>query len=208
MQYLNEFLTIAAVHFLAVVSPGPDFALITRNSLVYSRKSGIYSALGLGWGILVHVTYCIIGVGFLISRSPLLFNIIKYIGVGYLFYIAYLSLSDKYHKEGNHKQKIQKNDLTPKESIKMGFITNATNPKATLFFLSLFTVAISRTTPIVIKIVYGLEMSFVTFLWFAFVASIFSHSFIKKRITKVQFIIEKAMGIILILLAIKIIFSH
>lgn len=207
MQYLNEFLTVALINFLAVVSPGPDFALITRNSLIFSRKSGIYSAVGLGLGILVHVTYCIIGVGLIISRTPVLFNIIKFLGVGYLLYIAYLSLSDKYHKIGNQKSGHRKKDLEPGESLRMGFITNVTNPKATLFFLSLFTVIISKTTPIVIKIVYGMEMSLVTFLWFAFVATIFSHNIIKKRISRVQYIIEKVMGIILIILALKIVLS-
>lgn len=208
MQYLNEFLTVALVHFLAVVSPGPDFALITRNSLIYTRKSGMYTAVGLGLGILVHATYCIIGIGLVISQSPILFNLVKYVGVSYLLYIAYLSLSDQYHKIGNQKSGSHAKNMEPGESVRMGFITNITNPKATLFFLSLFTVFISKNTPIIIKMVYGLEMSFVTFLWFAFVALIFSHSFIKKRISGIQYIVEKVMGIILIILALKIVFSN
>jgi len=51
MEYLPIILTVALVHFLAVVSPEPDFVMITRNSLIYSRRTVIYSAIGLGFGI-------------------------------------------------------------------------------------------------------------------------------------------------------------
>ena len=84
MQYLPEFLTIAGIHLLAVMSPGPDFAMIVRNSLVYSKKTAIYSSLGLAAGILVHVTYSLVGIGLIISQSILLFSVIKFFGAGYL----------------------------------------------------------------------------------------------------------------------------
>ena len=79
MGYLPIFLTVALAHLLAVISPGPDFIMITRNSLIYSRKSGIYSAIGLGLGILVHVIYSLVGIGLVISQSILLFTIIKFL---------------------------------------------------------------------------------------------------------------------------------
>lgn len=74
MEYLTVFITVAIAHFLAVISPEPDFIMITRNSFLYSRKTGVYSALGLGLGILVHVTYSLIGLGLLISQSIVLFS--------------------------------------------------------------------------------------------------------------------------------------
>src|SRR5438094_7329342 len=91
-NYLPEFLTIASLHLLAVMSPGPDFVLISKNSLVYSRKSGVYSALGLALGILVHITYSLIGIAYIISRSIVIFSTIKLLGAGYLIYIGYKSL--------------------------------------------------------------------------------------------------------------------
>src|SRR3989344_5815099 len=97
-MYFSAILTVALVHLLAVISPGPDFLMITRNSLVYSRRSGIYSAIGLGLGILVHVAYSLIGIGILISKSVLLFNFIKYLGAFYLIYIGYKSLTSKSSK--------------------------------------------------------------------------------------------------------------
>ncbi len=202
MNYFNEFLIVALVHFLAVASPGPDFIMITRNSLIYSKKTAIYSALGLAFGILVHIAYSLAGLALIISKSIVLFSIIKFIGAGYLAYIGYKSLTAKREPEVVLDKTKQK-DLSRMSALKMGFITNATNPKATLFFLSLFTVIISPSTPTWIKGLYGLEMAVATFIWFAFVATLFSSGFIKKRVKGIQFWAEKFIGVILIGFAVK-----
>jgi threonine/homoserine/homoserine lactone efflux protein len=94
-MFITQFITVAIVHLFAVMSPGPDFAVVTRNSLFNSRKVGIYTSLGIALGIMVHVTYSLLGVGLLISRSILLFNIIKFVGAAYLIFIGYKSLRAK-----------------------------------------------------------------------------------------------------------------
>ena len=206
MDYLEIIGTVAFIHLLAVISPGPDFAVVSKNSLVYSRKAGVYCSIGVGLGILIHVTYSLIGIGFIISQSILLFSIIKYLGAAYLIYIGYKSIKSKRNLLVN-QVKIKK-DMTPWKSFKTGFLTNALNPKATLFFLSLFTLVINTSTPLWLKLVYGAEMSIVTFLWFAVVAMILSHHSIKNYFSKVQHHVERGMGAILIALGIKVAISN
>lgn len=206
MEYLSIISTVALVHFLAVISPGPDFILITRNSLIYSRKTGIYSAIGLGLGILVHVIYSLIGIGFLISQSIVLFNFIKYLGAAYLIYIGYKSLSSK-SSDLSIQAQSKKHDISKFSAIRTGFITNVTNPKATLFFLSLFTLVINPNTPMFIKLFMGMEMVFATMLWFAFVAYLVSHHLIKSRVDKIQHFAEKFIGVVLIGLGLKVALS-
>src|SRR5688572_28027873 len=207
MPYLQMFLTVALVHFLAVVSPGPDFMMVTRNSLIYSRKTGIYSAIGLGLGILVHVAYSLIGIGLIISKSIILFNTIKILGAVYLIYIGYKSLTSKSATIEKESEGANTKTISDWEAVKIGFITNATNPKATLFFLSLFTIVISPETPLWLKLVMGGEMSFVTFLWFALVAVVLSHRLVKQKISRIQHYAEKFIGVILIILGIKVALS-
>lgn len=206
MEYLSIFLTVAIVHFLAVVSPGPDFIMITRSSLIYSKRTGFYSAIGLGLGILVHVTYCLIGIGFIIAQSIILFSAIKLLGAAYLIYIGYKSLTAKSMHQ-KQEETTAKKDLDKFAAIRLGFITNVTNPKATLFFLSLFTVVIKPNTPLFVKSLMGVEMAFVTFVWFAFIALIFSHRILKTRITKIQHWAERFIGVILIGLGIEVALS-
>jgi RhtB (resistance to homoserine/threonine) family protein len=202
MEYLPEFLTIASIHLLAVMSPGPDFILITRNSLIYSRKTGMYSALGLGLGIMVHIAYSLIGIGLIIAKSVLLFTVIKFIGAGYLIYIGYKSVTAKATHVDVHGEK-KDHDLTLFQAVKMGFFCNVTNPKATLFFLSLFTQVIDPSTPLAIQFLYSVEMTFATVGWFMLVATAFSHGYLKHKLAKVQKHTEQVMGVILIALGVK-----
>lgn len=200
--YLNEFLTIALIHFLAVASPGPDFTVTMRQSVTYGRSSGLWTSFGIGLGILVHVAYCILGLGLLISKSILAFNIIKYIGAVYLIYIGFMAL----------RAKPQSNLATPGavdvkpsayQSFTTGFVTNVLNPKATLFFLAVFSVTVSPETPSLMKIGYGFWMVFATTLWFGALSIFFSKHAVRAVFQKFGHWFEKTMGAILIALGIK-----
>lgn len=202
MEYLLEFLTVALLHLLAVISPGPDFVIVTKNTLSYSRKIGIYSAVGVAFGIMVHVAYSLVGIGLIISQSILLFNVVKVLGAAYLIYIGYKAFTSKL-KTLIKKLKVIRR-IRNLEAVKIGFLTNVLNPKATLFFFSLFTQFISTKTSAIIKAAYGVEMTIATFLWFALVAVILSHKYIKGYFSRFQHYVERVMGAILIALGVKI----
>jgi threonine/homoserine/homoserine lactone efflux protein len=206
MNYWAEFSTIALINLLAVISPGPAFALVVRNGFKYSKHGVVYTALGLGLGVALHITNALIGIGYLVSQSTKLFILLKYIGACYLIYIGYKSLVDK--SSGNHATPgSQKEDLAKLEAFKMGFFTNATNPKALVFFMSLYTVIVNQSTPLFIKTLYGVEMVLAEFLWFTLVGSIITHSFVQNRIGKFQVVSVKIMGAILVFFGLKIFFS-
>ena len=86
---MQEFLSISLLIMLAAVSPGPDFAVVTKNSLLYSRKAGLFTALGVSVSLLIHAVYCILGLAIIISQSLLAFSVIKYLGAAYLIYIGF-----------------------------------------------------------------------------------------------------------------------
>ena len=201
MEYIPAILTVASVHFLALMSPGPDFILTVQSSLLRSRKAGIYSALGLATGMGVHVAYSLAGIGFLISRSILLFSVLKYLGAAYLIYIGYKALRSK--KESYQVKDGAKAAITFGQAWRTAFITNVTNPKVTLFFLSVFTLVINPHTPLYIQLIMGLEMVAATFLWFSLVAIVFSHRLLQGRVQNVQYYAEKFLGAVLVLLGLK-----
>lgn len=203
---MREFLLVAGIHLLAVMSPGPDFAMVLRNSVLYSRRVGVWAALGLACGIMLHITYSLLGVGLIISQSIVLFNSIKLLGAAYLIYVGFKSLISKRDnsKEEVVSKKVSEKNISDLQAIEMGFLTNALNPKATLFFLALFTQVISPTTPIAVKMLYGAEMTVATFAWFTFVALILTHRHINKVFVKVRFQLEKVFGVVLIALGIKV----
>lgn len=88
MQYMNEFLTIALVHLVAVASPWPDFAIVVRNSVAYGRRIAMYTSIGIGAAILLHVAYSLVGLSVVIATTPWLFTTFSYLAAAYLLYLA------------------------------------------------------------------------------------------------------------------------
>jgi RhtB (resistance to homoserine/threonine) family protein len=201
---MSAFLTIALIHFVAVASPGPDFVIVTRNTLSFSRVSGIWTALGVALANLVHVGYCLLGIGLLISKSIVLFNTIKFLGAGYLIFIGWRALT---HKKGEAEittTQISSRSISTGNSFRLGFLTSVLNPKASLFYLALFTQVISPMTPMTVLIGYSIYLGAATFAWFAGVASFFSLDVIRRGFSRIQSSVERVMGGLLILLGMRI----
>jgi RhtB (resistance to homoserine/threonine) family protein len=206
---MTAFLTMALIHFLSVVSPGPDFAFVVKNSLQYDRRSAFYTALGIGLGIGVHISYCLLGLAIIIVKSIFVFNIIKFLGAAYLIYIGIKALFAKSNssakKTSPHVKAVT--SISTWQAIKQGFLCNVLNPKASLFILGLFTLVIKPTTPLVIQIFYGIWMMVVTFLWFAFLAGVITHPYIRSKIFRIQPIVSRCMGAFLVLFGLKLVFT-
>lgn len=201
--FLTQFITIAIVHFLAVASPGPDFAIVVKNSVSYGRKVGIYTSLGVGIGILVHVAYSILGIGVIISQSLFLFHLIKFLGAAYLIYIGVKSIKAKPNPKQVEVEQVHSHIPSFRKAFFHGFMTNGLNPKATLFFLSLFTIMINPETPIVYQIVYGIYMSLATAIWFSIVTLLFSQEKVRQQFQSIGHWFDRIMGGVLIGLGIK-----
>jgi RhtB (resistance to homoserine/threonine) family protein len=204
--YLTQFITVAIVHLLAVASPGPDFAIVVRQSISYGRASAMFTSLGVGLGILIHVFYSLLGIGVIISQSLVLFTLMKIAGAAYLMFIGCKAM---------RTQKVQltfregRGDSVPSASraIWLGFLTNGLNPKATLFFLSLFTVVIDPATPLFVQVLYGAYMAIATALWFSLVSMLFGQYRVRELFGRIGHWFERFMGLSLLLLGIRLAFS-
>src|SRR5882672_8444021 len=88
---LNQILVIVSVTFLVMVSPGPDMVLVLRNTLVSGRRAGLQTSIGILSGNLVHITYCVLGIGLVISQSIIAFSALKYGAAAYLIYLGIMT---------------------------------------------------------------------------------------------------------------------
>jgi RhtB (resistance to homoserine/threonine) family protein len=200
MQSILPFIPLFFIWFLAAASPGPDFFIVVKHSLA-SRKSGIFTAIGIGCGILIHVSYCLLGLAFIISRSIVVFNILKVLAGFYLIYLGWKTWKTKSEEIHIHKTQVH---LPPFQALRVGFFTNILNPKVTLFFLGLFTVGIQPDTPLLHQAVFGLIMSVGTMIWFSLVATFFSTQKMQHIFQKFSTVINRTFGTLLIALGIKI----
>jgi threonine/homoserine/homoserine lactone efflux protein len=140
---LEQILLILSVTFLAMVSPGPDMVLVLRNTFASGRRAGLQTSMGILCGNLVHITYCVFGIGMLISRSILAFSALKYVAAAYLIYLGIMSVRSG--TKGLDASDIQGGQLERSWFIQ-GFINNLLNPKGTLFYLGVFTTVITPET--------------------------------------------------------------
>lgn len=200
---LFSFLIIGTLNFLAVISPGPDFAMVVKTALTQPRKQAVFTALGIALGIFVHVTYCILGLALIITKSLLVFSLIKYCGAAYFVYLGIQGIRAKAPVEQINHQINTVEPISTVAALKRGFLCNVLNPKCTLFFLGLFTLVVKPTTPVYIQALYGVEMAMITFLWFSSLAVIITHDKVKAKIGRFQYIITKLMGVLLLLFGIE-----
>ena len=207
MSLINEFIVIATVHLLAVASPGPDFAIVLKQSLKFGRKTAVATSLGIGSGILVHVAYSLIGIGVLIASDERLYTLLKYIAASYFLYIAWHGLRAQKPKTSNEISQQMADKPTYKKAFLTGFLINGLNIKATLFFVSLFAMVISPQTPLEIKLGYGIYMAIATACWFAMLSYLLGHDKIREKLLSKGYWLDRVMGLVLLLLAIQIIFS-
>ncbi len=199
---MSEFWTIAILHLFAVASPGPDFALITRQSLRFNRKVAIWTSLGIGMGILFHCLLAITGLVLLITSNELFSTILKIIGSTYLLYLGINSVLVT--QKRNETEIKERDNLDKFNGFLVGLITNITNVKAILFFVTVFSVVIDTDNSLSL-IFYGAYMALATFLWFAFISYVFTSENFKNKFSSVLKYFEKVIGIILILLSLQII---
>lgn len=203
-----EFLTVALVHLLAVASPGPDFAVVVRESVTGGQRSGSCTALGVGSGILLHVAYSLLGIGLIVSQSIVLFNLFKWLAAGYLLYLGVQALRAQPAKVVDLTQEMAVQARSGRRAFVTGFVTNGLNPKATLFFLSLFTVIIDPHTPLVVQALYGVYLAFATALWFCLVAWLFSRARVRAGFARMGHWFDRVTGVVLIGLGVRLAVSE
>ncbi len=207
-MYWSEFLTVALIHLLAVASPGPDFAIVVRESVAHGRRAGTWTALGVGAGIFVHVAYSLLGIGLIVSQSIVLFNALKWLAAAYLFYIGIKALRAKPAAEGALEVAVDDTVRSARSAFVTGFVTNGLNPKATLFFLSLFTVVINPHTPLSVQAGYGVYLAFATAIWFCLVALLFSQRRVRAGFARMGHWFDRLMGVVLVALGFKLAFTE
>lgn len=193
------FGAVASAHALGVMSPGPDFAMVTRQSLALGRAAGVWTAAGIGSGILFHVAYGLFGLRWLTQKFPWSLNAIALAGAAFLVWMGLQALRAQPQAiHDDTTQPAQRGDGWRNYGI--GLATNLLNPKATLFFVALFTTVVAGPVSVPMMALLGVWLPLSTFAWFATVALMLSHPGLRSGLRRHAHRIDHAMGLVLILL--------
>ncbi|HHF0554852.1 TPA: LysE family translocator [Vibrio antiquarius] len=201
---MNEstiLLTLASIHFIALMSPGPDFALVVQNATRHGHQTGLYIALGLSVGILLHSLFSITGVSYLVHQHPLLYSVLQLLGGSYLLYLGIGALRGVIATIKNplSDQPSKNSNLVignKRQAFTKGFATNILNPKALVFFVSLMSslvpVGMSVTGKgIALVILFGLSL-----LWFSSLAWMLSTQRLQTRLQQAGIYIDGLCGVV------------
>ena len=193
---MTELIAVALFTILAVISPGADFAMVTRSSYAQGRKAGLAAAVGIALGVQVHVLYTVLGIAVIISQSPSLFLFMKVVGAGYLIYLGYKSLTNttRIRLDGIG----QNTGASLWAALRTGFLTNALNPKTMLFVISAYPQVVQPGSPLALDFAYGAFMSCAHWVWFSLVAVFFSSTALRKAMIERQRLVDRVIGLALI----------
>ncbi len=197
--------SILLIHVFAWLTPGPNITLIIRNSLVYSRKTGFWTAVGFALGNFIHIILAVAGIGIIISNSPL-HSLIKFLGVGYLLYLGLNTFFIKVHLQ-NPQVKEKHRDITPFAAIRTSLLANLLSPYAAPFFITIFGTLLSSRAPYWVIVFLMVAMPLNTLMMASLWTLFMTHSKVKNVYFKFEPVLNKCLGALLILFALLIVFS-
>ncbi|MEZ9833202.1 LysE family translocator [Vibrio breoganii] len=194
MNEVNVLLTLASVHFIALMSPGPDFALVVQNSTRYGRQTGIAIAFGLSIGILIHSILSLTGISYLVHSHPTLFLVLQLMGGSYLAYLGLTGI--KSIIQSIRKPAVDKKpgkDFTlnsKKQAFTRGLTTNLLNPKALVFFVSLMSTLVPASMSVEGKVAALIILWSLSLFWFALLAWALSTKRLQQVLARVAIYID------------------
>jgi threonine/homoserine/homoserine lactone efflux protein len=131
---LGAFIAISA---LLAVAPGPDTAITTRNALVGGRRAGLFTILGVSFGLLVWTLATGVGVAALLRASEPAFVALKIAGAIYLAALGVLAIRGALRRSGPcGTGQVERRTIAPRVALRQGVLTNLGNPKIAVFFTS------------------------------------------------------------------------
>ena len=194
---------LAVICFIAMVSPGPDFLLVTRNALRYPRREAFLTAMGIVAGCLVHATYCTLGLALIVTKSVLLFSLIRYAGAAYLIYLGVNGLLAK-RAAAVETTLAAPESASPRQAFLQGFLCNVLNPKLAVFLLSLFTQFISADATIGDKIMVSTIFVTESAIYWPTVVLLLQSPLTRRLFASAQGYVDRICGAVLILLGLRV----
>ncbi|WP_433884299.1 LysE family translocator [Pseudomonas vranovensis] len=202
---MEQFLLIAAAHFLALLSPGPDFFLVARTSMSAGWLKATGACLGIAVANGVFIVAAFAGVSALRPDSTL-FVLIQLAGCAYLLYLGVLFLR---HAGASALTPVGDDPVLLKnpwfQGLVMGFVSGILNPKNALFYVSLASMVAASQASAGWKWLYGLWMFSAVLLWDVLVAAAIGNLRVRRRFARLLPWLERVSGVVLMLLALGVI---
>ncbi len=203
MNFYN-WLQLALVCLIGAMSPGPSLFLIINNTIKKNRLNGIITSIGHGLGVTLYAFLAVYSLGFLIINYSKIFIGFQILGSLFLIFIGFLTII---HAKKNSTDEIKNNKIVSTNSFIQGFLIAFLNPKIFVFFAALFSQFIYNDTNFINKSILILTPGIIDTAWYIIIAFVITTSGINHFINTNKIIIQKFMGVLLILVALTLLYK-
>lgn len=194
-------LSIALIHLIAAMSPGPSFVVAIRTAATDGFATAVALAIGFGLGAALWAAAAMAGLALLFELVPQLFTALKIIGDAFLIFIAY-----KMWRHAPDPLPAAETTLPRSKSsaIWFGFLTFASNPKTAVFFGAVFVGLVPQDTSLatrllLIAIIFANET-----LWYMLVARLFSTQKARRAYTQFKAWVDRSFGALIAMFGLRI----
>ncbi|MFA0439228.1 lysine transporter LysE [Vibrio sp. 10N.286.49.C2] len=199
---LTVWLSLFTVCLLGAMSPGPSLAIVAKHSLAGGRLNGIVTAWAHACGIGIYAIISLVGLSVVLQQSPMLFKAISLAGAAYLAYLGVNALRSK----GGVAAKLESGERTTiLQSAREGFLISILNPKIALFFIALFSQFVALGNVLSNQLIIVATPLIVDGLWYTLITLVLSSARVVEHIRTKAVLIDRLSGVILILLAIRVV---
>ncbi|MHC5226083.1 LysE family transporter [Ignatzschineria sp. LJL83] len=227
-EVIMLLIMVAGIHFMALITPGPDFFLVTQIAVSHSRREALMTVIGITLGVAVWAVIALLGLHVLVEKMPWIQTVLYCAGGAYLSYLAYLLLNSSFvqikarkkqseiqdinteHAEEDCAETIKTTEIEKKYHNKLllkGLFTNLANPKALIYFGSVFVLFVGDQVSDIVRLEIFALVVLETFLWFMIVATLFSLPKLKAIYQKVSIYIDGIAGIFFLGFSINLIYQ-
>lgn len=201
---LTAWLSIFMISVLGAISPGPSLAVVAKNTLGGGKINGVLTAWSHALGIGVYAFLTLFGLVLVLQENPAVFRVIAYAGA---LYLAWLGLSALRSKGGVASKLATGKTGSYLESMRNGLMISLLNPKIGLFFLALFSQFVHPEVGLTGKIITILTPMIVDGSWYSIIAVVLSQPKILQSLRSKAIWIDRLTGVVLLLLAARIIWK-
>ncbi|QJQ96278.1 MULTISPECIES: LysE family translocator [Halomonadaceae] len=198
---LSLWLSLAAVCAMGAMSPGPSLALVLRHTLGGGRLPGVTAALAHMLGVGFYALLTVWGLGALIARQPLLFQLITWVGAGYLAWLGIKAL------RAGRAGALQASGVrtTHAQAAREGVLVALGNPKLILFFIALLSQFVTPEMSVAAKALIVITAMVIDGGWYVLVAMVLSHSSVLPWLQAKAHWINRITGALLLALALRVV---
>lgn len=204
MSYLTVLLSVMAVHTVAMVSPGPNFLVVTQTAISHSRREGVLTALGVSCAALLWSSAALLGISLLFETTVWLYQVLKVLGGAYLIYLGIQS----WRYAG--RPPLLSAETPPDSSwrlFRVGFVINLTNPKSAIFFSSIFATLLPAQLPVWVRAAAVGVIVFDALWWHVALAFTFSARPAQQLYIKAKRSIDLFAGTLLVFIGARLMLS-